>query len=254
MYFKRCLQSSLEIKTPVSTDVTDKSCCRQTKHRTHECITILLLDCWCYKEDTSKSLSPHSCSRSFMSICDSFLVIHERAVNWDLFLYDKTWWKKEAIIRLLMPYVLYLKTLAESLSLLLIYCLQKKKKYSLILRNNDSSGLCTSHLKFECEFSKEPIFEAEQVQSATMWYAQHCPIPETVCGSRVCIQRISWACSILYTFLKLWIRMLVMTVAFFCWVCFFFFFWLKYVSSGNWIGDHTSNHLLVPRAGFEKVT
>lgn len=38
-----------------------------------------------------------------------------------------------------------------------------QKKISLILRNIDSSRLYTSHLKFECEFSKEPVFEAEQL-------------------------------------------------------------------------------------------
>lgn len=68
--------------------------------------------------------------------------------------------EKEVSMRLLMLYMLYLKNLAKVFH----YCWYTvSKKISLILRNTDSSGLHTSHLKFECKFSKEPVFEAEQV-------------------------------------------------------------------------------------------
>lgn len=96
------------------------------------------------------------CYKSFMLICNSFLAIHKSVLNWSLFLYHERGWGKQVWYSDVIP-----KTLAGSLLLLLLYCLWKYQ------RNTDSPGLCTSHLKFESDFSKEIIFEAEQVHSSS---------------------------------------------------------------------------------------
>lgn len=156
-----------------------------------------------------------------MSIYNSFLAIHERMMNWSLFLYRKTGWGKKVWDSDAVP-----KMSAESLLLLLLYFLWKNQ------RNTVSSRLHTSHLKFESDFSKETIFEAEQVHliSNTVIHP-HCPSTETICESRVWIQN----------FLDLFnLGHFPETLNNNTSYDKMFFFWLEHVSSGNWTGYHAN--------------
>lgn len=99
-------------------------------------------------------------------------------------------------------------------------------------RNTVSSRLHTSHLKFESDFSKETIFEAEQVHliSNTVIHP-HCPSTETICESRVWIQN----------FLDLFnLGHFPETLNNNTSYDKMFFFWLEHVSSGNWTGYHAN--------------
>lgn len=166
-----------------------------------------------------------------MSICNSFLAIHESVMNWSLFLYHGTRLGKKVLYSDAVP-----KTSAESLLLLLLHCLWKNQ------RNTDSSGLSPSHLKFVSDFSKKKIFGAGTP------HQQHCNTPNIAPVQKLFVRvrfelKISWTYSVLDNFLKLWTIILVMTR------CSFSGLNMCPMGTRLEIMQISTNQLLVPRAG-----
>jgi len=137
--------------------------------------------------------------------------------------------EKELSMRLLMPYMLYLKTIRKSLA---VADTLSQKKNSLILRNADSSGLRTSHLKFVWIFYRVNFWD----RTGTIQQQQQCSMPSIALEQKlfmrvgfelkefpgpVCFCILSWICEQEY---QLWQG----------------FSGLEYVSNGNWAGDHTN--------------